>query len=198
MIKQRRKVYITAKLYKQYKKINLLDKCFEASKTHQVSTVGLHRHTQQQVTEDADKSPIDLLTIFICDFCSGHDWEILQLKKGKNNLKNKIVRWPTSAMHKTQFHNTKLNSAAQNKLNFTTQNSISQHKTQFYCTKLNSQYTKLDSRYTKFNSQYTKLNSRYTKLNSQYTKLNSRYTKLNTQKHKTQFPIHKTQIQDMM
>ena len=47
MIMQRRKVYIKAKLYKQYKKINLLEKCLEASKTHQVSTVGLHRQTQQ-------------------------------------------------------------------------------------------------------------------------------------------------------
>jgi hypothetical protein len=73
----------------------------------------------------------------------------------KYNAQNKIP------LHKTKFHNTKLNSTTvttQNqippvhktqftihktqfhctKLNFTTQNSISLHKTQFHCTKLNS------------------------------------------------------------
>ena len=107
-----------------------------------------------------------------------------------------ILRWPTSAMHETEFHNTKLNSTTQNLICNTqniiydtqnsiriTQNSISQHKTQFAIHKTQFYYTKLNSQYTKLNS------TTQDSLNSQYTKLNSRYTKLNSQLHKTQFAI---------
>jgi hypothetical protein len=45
----------------------------QASKTHQVSTLSLHGHTQQQVTDGADEFLIDFHTIFIHDSCSWHD-----------------------------------------------------------------------------------------------------------------------------
>ena len=80
---KQRKECISRQSHKKYLKINLLEKCLEASKTHQVSTVGLHRNTQQQVTDGADEFPVDFFSIFIRDLCSGHDWENASTTKQK-------------------------------------------------------------------------------------------------------------------
>ena len=62
--------------YEAICKFNLLEKGLEASKTHQVSAVGLHWHTQEQITDGADEFSIDFLAIFISDPCSRHDCKI--------------------------------------------------------------------------------------------------------------------------
>jgi hypothetical protein len=95
-----------------------------------------------------------------------------------------IVRWPTSAMHKTKshytkqnpttqykiplhktkFHYTKQNSTTQNKIH-DTQNSIPQHKTQFRYTKQNSTTrNKIPLHKTRFTTHKTQFH--YTKLYS--------------------------------
>jgi hypothetical protein len=66
-------------------KNNLLEQCLQAGKTHQVTTVSLHRHVQQQSTNCTDEFPVDFPAICICDWYTRHD--------GKKNCTTKKEKY---------------------------------------------------------------------------------------------------------
>jgi hypothetical protein len=70
----------------------------QARKTHQVSTLSLHGHAQQQVTNGADEFRIDFLPIFIRDFCPRHDKKEASTRERKRNKKNRF-----RILHSTRF-----------------------------------------------------------------------------------------------
>ena len=77
-------------------KVNLLKKFLQASETHQVTTMRLHRNAQQQITDGADKFRMDLLSIFIGNFFSWH-LKRFNCKQKQVNLMGITVRCPVKA-----------------------------------------------------------------------------------------------------
>jgi hypothetical protein len=65
----------------------------QAGKTHQVSTLSLHGHAQQQVTNGAYEFHINIFTIFIRDSCPWHDGgEKLPLQKVKQDFLKYVLQ----------------------------------------------------------------------------------------------------------